>query len=463
MRNFTRLYPVALALVLALWLILGFWPLGGGSRIFLSIAALLLAGGLGGYLWRQSGAMAGSNDERMLPPEHFEGAVVLACGDSEAVFASDCLYRETRQGWYIPVREPEQLGPIAESLFSSRPALAGQVSVMLAIVPERWQDASRFASQLHQWQRAIAQSRRAFSAIPPVWGCVWLNPPENDEVPTRRWCFLDGCDEGIQVQEEDTVSGSYLSWCEESSELLREGRLQNALWLQLLFRWLKPQVLAVMNTRHHDTPALPLQMLAVCSGPVRGSADNLWQQQVAGITTLAPAVRPVAGPPALPDLLLSRLPHRHGVSRTLLRLRTAGLLTGLFLLLAMGASYINNQRLIQNVRDHLALYQRLPGSPAEPKLRMQNQLRRDEGLLERWQREGAPMRYTLGLYQGMRLIPPLRAAIDGWAPPPPPAPVINKIVRGPETIRLDSMSLFDSGKAQLKAGSTKMLINSLVG
>ena len=167
MRNFTRLYPVALALVLALWLILGFWPLGGGSRIFLSIAALLLAGGLGGYLWRQSGAMAGSSDERMLPPEHFEGAVVLACGDSEAVFASDCLYRETRQGWYIPVREPEQLGPIAESLFSSRPALAGQVSVMLAIVPERWQDASRFASQLHQWQRAIAQSAVPFPPFPP--------------------------------------------------------------------------------------------------------------------------------------------------------------------------------------------------------------------------------------------------------------------------------------------------------
>lgn len=33
----------------------------------------------------------------------------------------------------------------------------------------------------------------------------------------------------------------------------------------------------------------------------------------------------------------------------------------------------------------------------------------------------------------------------------------------PKIVRLDSMSLFDSGKSTLKAGSTKMLVNSLVG
>ncbi len=36
-------------------------------------------------------------------------------------------------------------------------------------------------------------------------------------------------------------------------------------------------------------------------------------------------------------------------------------------------------------------------------------------------------------------------------------------MQGPQTVRLDSMSLFDSGKYDLKPGSTKMLINSLVG
>ncbi|MEM6162733.1 OmpA family protein, partial [Erwinia sp. P6884] len=41
-------------------------------------------------------------------------------------------------------------------------------------------------------------------------------------------------------------------------------------------------------------------------------------------------------------------------------------------------------------------------------------------------------------------------------PPPEPEPV-------PTIIHLDSMSLFDSGRAELKAGSTKVLVNSLVG
>ena len=60
-------------------------------------------------------------------------------------------------------------------------------------------------------------------------------------------------------------------------------------------------------------------------------------------------------------------------------------------------------------------------------------------------------------------MPPVEAAVSDWAPPPPPPPVIKKIILGPKTLRLDSMSLFDSGKSALKAGSTKMLVNSLVG
>ncbi len=41
--------------------------------------------------------------------------------------------------------------------------------------------------------------------------------------------------------------------------------------------------------------------------------------------------------------------------------------------------------------------------------------------------------------------------------------MINQIVQGPKTIRLDSLSLFDVGKSELKTSSTKVLINALVG
>lgn len=73
------------------------------------------------------------------------------------------------------------------------------------------------------------------------------------------------------------------------------------------------------------------------------------------------------------------------------------------------------------------------------------------------------MRYRLGLYQGLRLVPVIEAVMDDLAPPSFSSPVIQKIVPGQKIIRLDSMSLFDSGKSVLKAGATKMLVNSLVG
>lgn len=177
MRNLSKPLLVALAFTLALWLVWGFWPLGFGSRLFLSVVVLVLAGGLGWRYWRQLQNTSESVVDIALPPEDFEGALVLVCGDSDVLFSADETFRETRQGWHLPVRQPEQLAQIAESVASGRPALVAQVSVLLALAPERWQEEAAFSSRLHQWQRAIAQSRRSFAGLPPVWTCLWLNAP----------------------------------------------------------------------------------------------------------------------------------------------------------------------------------------------------------------------------------------------------------------------------------------------
>ena len=196
---------------------------------------------------------------------------------------------------------------------------------------------------------------------------------------------------------------------------------------------------------------------------VNGIAGNLWQQHITSVTALPPDAAVTTEPLPLPELLLPALPRRHGISRRKVFWGYAGLLGGIFLALAMLASWMNNQRLIRNVGDHLALYHQLSGKPVEPKLHAQQRLRADGALLDDWLRRGEPLRYRLGLYQGLRLVPLVEAALSDWAPPPPPPPVIKKIIQGPKTIRLDSMSLFDSGKSVLKAGSTRMLVNSLVG
>ncbi|EMD9247028.1 type VI secretion system baseplate subunit TssK [Cronobacter dublinensis] len=106
--------------------------------------------------------------------------------------------------------------------------------------------------------------------------------------------------------------------------------------------------------------------------------------------------------------------------------------------------------------------QELAGQPPGPKAQAQRHLRADSQRLDEWLRRGEPLRYGLGLYQGMRLIPPLEAAISDWAPPLPPAPV-KTLAAAPQTVRLDSLSLFDTGQWALKPGSTKVLVNALVG
>ncbi len=50
MRDAYRSLLTALGAVLALWLILGFWPLSTGSRVALSLLVVLVSGVM---LWRQ--------------------------------------------------------------------------------------------------------------------------------------------------------------------------------------------------------------------------------------------------------------------------------------------------------------------------------------------------------------------------------------------------------------------------
>lgn len=76
---------------------------------------------------------------------------------------------------------------------------------------------------------------------------------------------------------------------------------------------------------------------------------------------------------------------------------------------------------------------------------------KDRDELDRYARTGVPLNLSFGLYRGAQLIPRLNDAIAAWQPPAPP----------PTVVTLDSMSLFDSGKARLKDGSMRVMVNAL--
>lgn len=466
MRDAYRSLLTALGAVLALWLILGFWPLSTGSRVALSLLVVLVSGVMFWYQRRASQARATAVRESVdenLPPEDFQGAVILVCGDNTPLFVSGSRHRETRQGWYLWVRDAEQLPLFAQHLSLVRPALVSQISVMLAVVPEQQTSGDDFTQSLRGWQRAVVQCRVAFGTIPPLWTVTWVSPPVACAQAEPVWFTTVSQRSGIQVYQPGQGNVSLTEWTRETETDGRLSRLSQSLWLDSLLTWQSCAVNDLLSVRQGELPVMKPCVQGMCMVPVSGIAGNLWQQHITSVTALPPDAVVTTEPLPLPELLLPALPRRRGVSRRMMFWRYAGLMAGIFLTLAMLASWVNNQRLIRNVGDHLALYHHLGGQPVAPKLHAQQRLRADGAVLDDWARRGEPLRYRLGLYQGLRLVPSVEAAVNDWAPPPPPPPVIKKIIQGPTTLRLDSLSLFDSGKSALKAGSTKVLVNALVG
>jgi len=471
MRDVYRTLLTTLTGLLALWLILGFWPLSVGSKVVLCLLVILVCGIV---LWRQwivsprPQDIAGDIMDESLPPEDFQGAVILACGDSAGLFESGAQYRETRQGWYLWVKDAEQLTVWVKHLSLVRPALVSQVSVLLAVVPEYHHSADDFTQRLRSWQRALVQCRPWLGGLPPVWTVTWISPPGVCSQETPVWFSAVSQRTGIFVHQPGEGHLSLTDWAGQHEASGRISRLSQALWLDSLLGWQAKNVASLLDEQQGELPALRPCVQGFCMVPINGQHGNLWQQHIASITALPPDNRLSAAPFPLPEKLLSALPRRRGISRQMVFWRYAGLSGGIFLMLAMLASFTNNQNLIRNVDDHLALYHRLTGEPPEPKLQAQQRLRLDSNQLDDWQRQGEPLRYRMALYQGLRLVAPVEAALHGWAmpappTPTPPAPVIQNTVPSPKTVHLDGMSLFDPGKSALKPGSDKVLINSLVG
>lgn len=81
---------------------------------------------------------------------------------------------------------------------------------------------------------------------------------------------------------------------------------------------------------------------------------------------------------------------------------------------------MNNAALIRPVGMNLQRWYAIPMNHYEPKAQSLAALKEDALLLERWQRQGEPLRYALGYYPGQRLWLALQKAIDTYVPPPAP-------------------------------------------
>src|SRR5699024_12653258 len=120
-----------------------------------------------------------------------------------------------------------------------------------------------------------------------------------------------------------------------------------------------------------------------------------------------------------PVSLLSAIPRHRGLSHWHSLCRQTGAFVGVFLLLAMLASFMNNRRLVRSVGEHLTAWHRMRGYSSESKTTALQRLQADSQLLNDWQQRGVPQRYGLGLYKGMWLLTPGERAISEWVAPLP--------------------------------------------
>lgn len=441
--------PVLLCLVAVLWLVWGFlaWPAAGKS--VLTLVVLLVSTVLIRRHYRQKWPVLRVDEAAHFPPESHTGPVVLVCGDvNDAMFAAGAS-RGTAQGWYLRIAELTGLMPFAERLLAHTPTMAGQLAVMYRCLPGQHEDEALLRASLKALRLQMKQLRELTGySVPVILNAEFRGP----ETP---WIVVRGNTVLVCPEEEPAITLG--EWQQSPQTTFIQPYLTQATLL------LHSVMLDELGKADRLCPPVRPFAVTLRLGSVSTSAAALWPQLLFRQTRVAPAGRVTLYEPrwhfadaVLPLLAPYTTPLQGG--------KTGRRVVMVLLLCALGAialSVRHNESLIRRVSADLQRWQAIPMNHYAPKAKALHALQQDALLLERWQRQGEPYRYGFGLYPGNRLWLAVQQAIDTWVPPPPPPALKPK--PGPKIVRLDSMSLFDSGKSVLKTGSTKMLVNSLVG
>ncbi|MBE4966262.1 OmpA family protein [Enterobacter cloacae complex sp. P24RS] len=396
-----------------------------------------------------------------LPHATYRQPVVLVCGDLPLAWPQPSPVLTVTQGCWIRVEDHQDLVQAARQILWLRPDWGRQLSVMVSVCPQQHPDSEALTSRLLTLRWEISRLRKETGhSIPLVLNGQVGSAMTNDIL----WqAALPG--EGVRVWRESSAPASVAAWVTTGGT----PAVQQQVLMNSLMSWFQQHVEAVFIDENPDIPVIaPIAMLwgmgPILAGSLATSAWTTWlshhtaMQQVSGWQPVGTDSTVIS---LYPDFILPLLPEGRGLTS---RERTWRCALGIFTLATIAAllsSGLNNRQLMHHVSFDIIRYDRISMDNYGPKADAVAVLREDAALLDDHARNGVPARLSLGLYQGGRLRMPVLDAIRSYVPPPPPPePKLKPI---PKIVRLDSMSLFDSGKFELKAGSIRMLVNSLVG
>lgn len=396
-----------------------------------------------------------------LPDATYRQPVVLVCGDLPLAWPYPSPVLTATQGCWIRMEDHHDLVQVIRQILWLRPHWACQLSVMVNICPQQHSDSEALTSRLLTLRWQISQIRKATGhSVPLLLNCLVGSAITNDML----WQAV--CpNEGVRVWCNSSAPEPFATWVTAGGT----PALQQQVLVNSLIDWFHQHVQAVFMDEKSDMPVIaPAAVLwgmsPILAGSLATSAWTVWlsrhtaMQQVSGWQPVGTDSTVLS---LFPDFMLPLLPESGEPTP---KVRTWRNFFGLFTLAAIAAllsSGWNNHQLLHRVSFDIFRYNSIAMNDYGPKAKAVQVLREDAALLDEQARNGVPVRLGLGLYQGERLLIPVLEAIRSYVPPPPPPKPRKKVA--PKIVRLDSMSLFDTGEWALKPGTTKLLVNSLVG
>ncbi|WP_199544917.1 OmpA family protein [Paraburkholderia kururiensis] len=380
---------------------------------------------------------------------------------------------------WLRVDRPQELPRLAVAVRQWRDGRAPD-GVVLSVAPALHAGPDVLTQKLRLVRQAVADAARTLGARLPGYVAVYqrLTTGANSRVPQEANLGLGaagsanlaasqwyGVSSGTRLVDADRFE-PVIRAAEEAVQRVAGGPMvatlaaTHAAALASIVGWTQRVVIGALTDRQQ--PATPWVLFGagwIDCGPASPAGTsfgrgpgNPWQRDVEMQTRVVPADASASALPwPLPQPLIEAMPRRHWMSPRMAAIAHALAVVACAAAVAFWASAKNNEALLKRIGADLGRYSMVPAAHDAAKRDALQALVADRDQLDRYARTGIPLRLSFGMYRGAGLMPALNDAIASYAPPPPP----------PAVVTLDSMSLFDSGRAQLKPGSTRAMVGAL--
>lgn len=472
-------YAVVLSFII-LWI---FLPITIGWKLLGSIIALTIAGLLlyRLFIYRRRLNAATKNIEfltqklDLLPArQRYRLPIFLVTGNGAKEFFPENLALAEQnivvssEAVWIYVDEFAELPIVFDSLVARWSDMLGRIGIFLSLTPEQESKSGLFTAKLQAFRQAWVDTCRVAKYRLPVYICanIGLNNIHYHDDATLPVNWYQMIDEELYLLDE------YLSpidnWAKDKkiSSIERQQRLSIRAILNQYKKWVKSNILDVLcDPKQPISKCVPIGTVIY---PLNHQqiADNLIAKMLSNITTLSlpndHAVKQNNIVP--PDRLVQFMPIAYPNSPLRKFICNMVMITMMFLMAALAASYCNNLKLLERIHNDIHSYDLISNESYSEKESALKILKADREILNSYFSQGEPIKLGLGLYHGQRLVVPLNEAIGRFipapppVPPPPPPPEPSPI---PAPVTLD-VSLFESGKSLLKPESDKDLVNALI-